>query len=163
MLQISTVSGNVFSDKKFESLYKTGYEKLRISRTDLEKNRLRRKTDKGTDIGLILEQGCHLHDGDVLVQDGKHIVIEQIPEKIITVKPKESRNDFETLVLLGHVVGNRHRPISIQDNSVSFPIQSETEKETFEKLFAGIIDSIDLSIEEKIFKPHGGANVHEHG
>ena len=162
MLRISEISGNIFHDK-FKEIKSTDYETLCISRTDLQKNRLRSTTNNGTDVGLILEPGMHLHDGDLLVQEGKHIVIKQIPEKIISINLKESQDSFDTLVLLGHIIGNRHRPISIQNHLVSFPIQSDTEIETFEKLFSTIIDQIELSVQEKIFKPSLGANVHEHG
>ena len=54
MLKITGVCGNIFHDEKFESVDKSSLEHLKISRGELEKNRLRRKTDQGTDIGIIL-------------------------------------------------------------------------------------------------------------
>ena len=41
------------------------------------------------------------------------IVVEQLPEKVITVKLK-TKNMIDVMVLLGHIIGNRHRPISIK-------------------------------------------------
>ena len=162
MLQISTIVGNI-NTKDFRFLQNAKFEKLKISRIDLEKNRLRRLTDSGTDIALVLEPGSHLHDGDILNKKGKYIVIEQIPEKVLTVKLKEkSKDKMETIVLLGHIIGNRHRPISIEQRAISFPVQSEDEVEIFEKLLCNIIDEIELIKEEKIFIPHSGAATHEH-
>ncbi len=64
---------------------------------------------------------------------------------------------------MGHIVGNMHRPISIEENSVSFPIQDDSELELFKKLFEEIIDDLELTIQNKVFVPHKGMNVHEHG
>lgn len=163
MLKITSVIGNIFHDKKFDSLEDGNLEYLRVSRTELEKTRIRRETNRGTDVGLLLEPGITLHNGDVLDSNEKMIVIEQIPEKMIAVRLKNDKNSVELLVLIGHIIGNRHRPISIQGNVVFFPIQADSELAVFEKLFTNVIDEIELSIEEEIFKPHTGANVHDHG
>jgi len=66
------------------------------------------------------------------------------------------------MVLLGHIIGNRHRPISIKNDEISFPIQADSEKEVFTKLFQSIINHIEMTVEERIFYPHSGADVHEH-
>lgn len=162
MLKITSIAGNIFHDKKFDSLKDGDFECLKISRTELEKNRIRRETDKGTDVGLLLESGTILHNGDVLDSDGRMIVVEQMPEKVIAVRLKNDKNSAELPVLVGHIIGNMHRPISIEDNIIFFPIQSDSELDVFEKLFADMIDEIELSMEEKIFRAHTGANVHDH-
>jgi len=161
VLKITGVCGNIFHDEKFESVDKSSLEHLKISREELEKNRLRRETDQGTDIGIILEPGMRLYNGDVLEDNGKMILVEQIPEKVLTVSFSEAQN-ADLQILVGHIIGNRHRPIAIHDGIVSFPIQSDSELEVFKKLFADVIDKIQLKIEEKIFSPHTGADVHEH-
>ncbi len=63
---------------------------------------------------------------------------------------------------MSHIIGNRHRPIQIEDNKIIFPILAESELDIFKKLFSSIIDHIDMKIEERIFEPHGEMNVHEH-
>lgn len=161
MLKITGVCGNIFHDEKLESIDKSSLEHLKISRGELEKNRLRRETDQGTDVGIILEPGMRLYNGDVLEDDDKMILVEQMPEKVLTVSFSEAQNP-ELQIVIGHIIGNRHRPIAIHNGIVSFPIQSDSELEIFEKLFADVIDKIQLKIEEKIFLPHTGADVHEH-
>lgn len=162
VLKITSISGNIFHDKKFESLRDADLERLKISRSELEKNRIRRVTDRGTDVGILLEPGTMLHNGDILNSNEKTIVIEQIPEKVIAIKVKNNQSP-ELFILIGHIIGNRHRPISIENNMVFFPIHADSEIDVFEKLFAEVIDKIELTVEEKIFKPHTGANVHDHG
>ena len=160
MLSSVSIVGNIFTENGSHILKEKVFEKLQISRNDLEKNRLRRTTDKGTDISIVLERGSKLQHGDILNHGESFIVIYQTPEKVITVKTKE--DSFELLVLLGHIIGNRHRPISLENRSVTFPIQAESELEIFERLFAPIIGKIEMNIEEKIYIPDQRMDVHEH-
>ena len=160
MLSSVSIVGNIFTENGSQILKEKAFEKLQISRSDLEKNRLRRTTDKGTDISIVLERGSKLQHGDILNHGENFIVVYQTPEKVITVKTKE--DSFGLLVLLGHIIGNRHRPISLENRTVTFPIQAESELEIFEKLFAPIIGKIEMSIEEKIYISDQRMNVHEH-
>ena len=161
MLEVNSPIGNIFLDEEFNELKSGNFEKLKISRMELEKKILRRKTDRGTDVGLNLEPGIKLRHGDVIKNGDMKIVVEQLPEKIITVRLK-NKNMTDVMVLLGHIIGNRHRPISIKSNEISFPIQADSEKDVFTKLFQNIINHIEITIEEKIFFPHSGADIHEH-
>jgi urease accessory protein len=161
VLEVNSPIGNIFHDKGFDNLKSENFEKLKISRIELEKRILRRKTDHGTDVGLNLDSGVKLRNGDVIKNGDAKIVVEQLPEKVIIVKLKNKQMS-EVMVLLGHIIGNRHRPISIQGDEISFPIQADSEKEVFTKLFQSIINHIDMTVEEQIFSPQVGADVHEH-
>lgn len=170
MIAISSVIGNIFQDKelavRFENLQKTmACEILRFTRSQLDKTRFRQQTDKGTDIGCILNSEHKLRNGDVLYSNPeKFIMIEQIPEKVISIKVKKIKVDSEgILVQLGHIIGNRHRPIQIDKNGqIFFPILSDSELDTFKKLFSEIIDYLEMRVEERIFDPKNGMDVHEH-
>jgi len=161
VLEVSSPVGNIFLDEGFDDLKSGNFEKLKISRMELEKRILRRKTDRGTDVGLNLEPGVKLRHGDVIKNGDMKIIVEQLPEKIITVRLKDKKM-MDVMVLLGHIIGNRHRPISIKNDEISFPIQADSEKEVFTKLFQSIINHIEMTVEERIFSPHSGADVHEH-
>lgn len=163
MLKITSIAGNIFQNNKFKSLKDGNFERLKVSRIELEKNRIRRETNTGTDVGLILDPGTTLQNGDVLVEGQKTIVVEQLPEKVIALRIKKEVNPTELLVLIGHIIGNRHRPFSIKNGVIFFPIQADSELEVFQRLFSEIISEIELSIENQVFRPHSGANVHEHG
>ena len=165
MLIVNTVLGNIYKDdqlaKKIEDSKEQGkFRRLLLSRIEMEKSRLRKKTDDGFDIGFILEPGTKLQHGDVISESDETILIEQLPEKILTVKFKENRKDL--FLLVGHIIGNRHRPISIRNETISFPIHDDSEMELFERLFHEVIHEIDLSIDEQCFIPHTSMDVHEH-
>ena len=157
MININSILGNIFNESNLE---KNNFEKLKISRIDLEKRILRKKTDLGTDIGINLDSCIKLQNGDIIGNDEIKIIVEQIPEKVISVKLKQ--NNQNIAILLGHIIGNRHRPIAIKDKMILFPIQEDSELEIFQRLFKEIIEHVELKIVEEIFLPHTSADVHEH-
>ena len=165
MLIVNTILGNIYKDdqlaKKIEDSKEQGkFRRLLLSRIEMEKTRLRKKTDDGFDIGFVLEPGTKLQHGDVISESDEIILIEQLPEKTLVVKFKENRKDL--FLLVGHIIGNRHRPISIRNETISFPIHDDSEMELFERLFHEVIHEIDLSIDEQCFIPHTSMDVHEH-
>ena len=165
MLIVNTIRGNMYKDdqlaKKIEDSKEQGkFRRLLLSRIEMEKTRLRKKTDDGFDIGFVLEPGTKLQHGDVISESDETILIEQLPEKTLIVKFKENRKDL--FLLVGHIIGNRHRPISIRNETISFPIHDDSEMELFERLFHEVIHEIDLSIDEQRFSPHTSMDVHEH-
>jgi len=168
MLVIETILGNVFDGTKLkekieEAKQNTTLKRLFLSRTDMQKSRLRTETNDGTEIGLSFQPGSILHHGDVLELNSNLIIIHQLPEKIIHVQVKDDNHSASIRVQLGHIIGNRHRPLSISsDGSILFPIHDENEVELFEHLLSDIIHQLSLNVEDEIFVPNQGMNVHEH-
>ena len=166
MLILNSISGNVYHDDQIkEEIHQAEkqqkLERLFLSRIEMEKSRLRKHTSDGLEIGLSLDPGTIMRDGDVLSNDSKFIMIHQLPEKVLHVRILD-HSDPTLPVQVGHIIGNRHRPISIKNESISFPIHDDSEMELFERLFHEVIDKIDLSIEEQRFIPHVSMDVHEH-
>jgi len=165
VLKITKISGNILADselkKRFEIFEKQRKcERLHLTRQELEKKRLRKNTDKGTDIGLSFND-TKLNHGDVLILEEKFILVEQSPEKVIVIKIKQNSNQ-EALVLLGHIIGNRHRPIAIDNQTIMFPIQAESELVLFKSLLADFADNLEMKVEERVFVPQKRMDVHEH-
>ena len=168
MITVTSIGGNIFHDKSLRKkyIYSGNYERLTISRLEMERSRLRRKTNKGTDIGLILKSGTKLQHGDILLSTKeKFIIVEQLPEKVISIriKKKESKNLLKLCMMIGHIIGNRHRPIAIDEKgTISFPIQADSEVDVFRRLLHSVLDHIELTVEERIFQSEQGMDVHEH-
>ena len=168
MLLVNSVFGNVYKDfqlkEKIDHAEKQGeLKQLFLSRTEMEKSHQRKNTEDGMEIGLSLEAGTTLHNGDVLSNGTELILVNQLPEKVLHAKAKSGSESSSVYLQLGHIIGNRHRPISISDDgSVQFPIHDDSEVELFTKLFHEIIDHITLTIQEQIFVANQGMNVHEH-
>ena len=170
VLVIPSVAGNIFLDislkEKIKLLGACGRcERLKISRLETERRRFRTKTDKGTQVGLILNTGTKLRHGDVLMAASKNvsspdkfILVEQFPEKVISIKIKEKKSKrglLELLILIGHTIGNRHKPIAIDSKSrkISFPIDNDSEIQIFQKLLEEISDRVELTTEYLVFEP----------
>jgi urease accessory protein len=160
VLTVNSVAGNIFTDRRLAEKYRRAKaagrcERLAISRMEMERLRLRRTTDRGTDVGLVLEPGSRLRHGDVLATE-KFILVDQLPEKVVSISLK--KNDIGLAALVGHAIGNRHRPIAIDHGAISFPVQAESEVDTFRKLLPA---GVKLKVTEKVFLPSGEAHGHE--
>lgn len=165
MLKVEKIIGNIFENpelaKEFESnSHNENYKTVNILRYDLEKTRLKQKTSDGTQIGIDLDGGTKMTHGDVFYGNDVKILIQQIPEQTISVRFAGLEPKF--LVLIGHIIGNLHRPVSLEADSISFPIHDRGEIDLFRTLFRDYMDKIELIVEEKIFQPHKSMNVHEH-
>ena len=164
MLAVTYIAGNI-ADRHLAAKYRRAKaagkcERLLLSRMEMERLRLRRVTDRGTDIGLVLEPGSKLHHGDLLAAKERFIVVEQLPEKVVSISMK--KDNMEKMVgiaaLIGHSIGNRHKPIAVDDDTISFPVQSESEVDAFRKLLP---NEVKLKVIEQVFFPAGEAHTHE--
>ncbi|MDA7953107.1 MAG: hypothetical protein MPI95_04955 [Nitrosopumilus sp.] len=149
MLLATSVSGNVRGAGDPE-----GADVLRIPRSDMEKGRLRRRTEGGRDVGISVEPGT-LRDGDVLGCDPP-VVVRQEPERVVRVRS----DDPVLMAVAGHAIGNWHRPISTGGGAVTFPARSDSDADAIRGLLGGT--GAEVSIEEAVFTPRGGSDVHGH-
>jgi len=192
MLTITTVIGNIKKDPQLhqkyeESVKKNTVENVVIQRSETEKVRMRKVSDKETDIGFILPSRTHLKDGDVVfLDDTKMIVIKLSPELVAILNIKnhlhnnhdhdhkhehdhdhkhEQTNDNEltnVAIKIGHTIGNLHRPLKIENRDIIFPIQSPDEINLFLRLLSDLKDYIEIRSEQLIFEPDQGFDIHAH-
>ena len=165
MLLANAISGNLHASKRVAGMWRRAEssgaaERLFMTRTDMDKVRIRRKTDKGTDIGIVLERWIRLRHGDVLDVGGKVILIEQMPEQVISVfvRKASAAKTAKAAFLAGHAIGNRHRPIAVGKGKVSFPIQDPSELHLFQSLMP---KGVKLKVSREIFVPSGEVHHHE--
>ena len=97
MLILNSVSGNAYNDMKLkEKVHQAEEQKnlqrLLLTRAEMEKSRLRKQTSNGLDIGVSLNPGTTLKDGDVLTDNGNFIIVHQLPEKVLHVRIIDDRN-----------------------------------------------------------------------
>ena len=168
---MESVIGNINTDKKLKEKYdemvsRNSYEMIKISRVESQRVRMRKSSDKGTDIVLTLKQGTLLRHGDVIMlSENKMIIVEIEPENVLMVEIKENLHDddvVEVPVSVGHLIGNLHRPIKLEGRKIYFPIQADTELEMFKKLFIPMNEHIEVKTTRMVFEPDEGAKIHEH-
>ena len=181
MLTITTVIGNIKKDPQLhqkyeESVKKNTDENVVIARSETEKVRMRKVSDKETDIGFILPSRTHLKDGDVVfIDETKMIVIKLSPELVAILNLKKNHlhnhhkhehdNDDEltnVAIKVGHTIGNLHRPLKIENRDIIFPIQSPDEINLFLRMLSDLKDYIEIRSEHLIFEPDQGFDIHAH-
>ena len=171
MISINSVVGNIHNDydlaqKYNQMIVKQLSEIIRISRSEAQRSRMRKTSNKGSDVAIMLPQNVHIKHGDVLLLNNDKIIIVEIqPEKVAVIAVKNniaSEHLFEMAVKVGHTIGNLHRPIKLEDNKIILPIQAESELDLLKKVLGSIKDHIDITSTTMVFEPEEGADVHEH-
>ena len=171
MITINNIIGNLTRDSKLKEKYelmlgKGMCEKVKINRLESQRLRMRKNTDKGSDVIFVFDHNPQLRHGDVVFSDDeKMIIVELEPEYvgIITLKNYNNNKDtFSMSIKIGHTLGNLHRPIQVTKNQVYFPLQAETEIEMVTKLFSSFSQFLDIKTDYMIFEPEEGHHIHEH-
>ncbi|AIF84925.1 urease accessory protein UreE [Candidatus Nitrososphaera evergladensis SR1] len=170
MITATSILGNIYRDNSLKEKYRQiPGETVRISRLESQRVRMRKTSDKGTDIAITLPPGSRLRHGDVvLLTDDKKmmVVVELEPENVAVVQVKENtlhKDDLiEVPVRIGHTIGNLHRPIKLEDNKIYFPIQTDSELDMFRKLFGHMNEHLEIKSAKMVFEPEEGMDVHEH-
>lgn len=171
MIHIYKIIGNIHSDSdlknKYKEMIKTGLvEKIEINRLESDRARIRKISDKGTDLALTLIPGYHINNGDVvMLTEEKMVIANRTPENVAMISLKGIMSEdqlFETAIKIGHTIGNMHRPIKIVGSKIYFPIQSQSEVGLFQTLLSNLINNIVIKSENIIFEPEAGYDVHEH-
>jgi urease accessory protein len=168
---VDSVLGNINRDKKLKEKYdemtaRKVCETIKISRLESQRVRMRKISDKGTDVALTLPPGTRLKHGDVIIiTENKMVVVGIESEDVIMIEIRDNihQDDIvEVPVRVGHTIGNLHRPIRLEGNKIYFPIQADTELEMFKKLFEPINEHLDIKKTTMVFEPEDGTEIHEH-
>jgi urease accessory protein len=173
LITIESIIGNKNTDPKLKERYEQmskadNCEVIRISRFEAQRRRMRKTSDKGTDVALNLSPEYRLKHGDVLVlSENLMILVEVEPEKLLelTVKAEShlSNSDIvEISARVGHIIGNLHRPIKVDKNRIYFPIQADTESDMFKKLLQSVKEYIQIKETVMVFEPVEGTELHDH-
>jgi urease accessory protein len=171
LITINSVIGNIKKDNKLRLKYeemcvRVACETIKINRLESERVRMRKTSDKGTDIALTLPQGTHLKHGDVIMlTEDKIVIVEIEPENVAMVEIKDNIHDDDIVkvpVIIGHTIGNLHRPIKLEENRIYFPIQADSEIDMFKKLFGSLNEHIHINKAMIVFEPDEGMSIHEH-
>src|SRR5262245_46231459 len=91
MIHIDEIIGNTnydshLKDKYQDMLRRDQVERIDVTRIEAERSRLRKVSDKGTDLALTLIPGSHINDGDVLLlTEEKMVIVTRVPESVAII------------------------------------------------------------------------------
>lgn len=174
LITIDHILGNINSDAQLKSSYdlftmSQKSERILISRMESQRMRMRKVSDRGTDVALTLSPGGHLRHGDVVLLDNNRIIVVEVePENVLQLdinsKTLDDDHDHltEVLVKIGHTIGNLHRPVKLYGTRIYFPIQAESEIEMFKKLFHPFDRYLEIKSAKIVFEPDESMGVHAH-
>lgn len=126
------------------------------------KSRLRTALPSGEEVGLILERGSVLRDGDLLLaEDGRVIRVVAAPETVSTVASEDTR----ALTRASYHLGNRHVALQIGKGWLRYQ-----HDHVLDDMVRGL--GLEVRVEEAPFEPEAGAygthsalapHAHSHG
>ena len=120
-----------------------------------QKSRFRATLQDGTEVGVFLERGRILRDGDGLrAESGEVIRVQAANEAVSTVRCADST----TLARVAYHLGNRHVPLQIGDGFVRY-----RHDHVLDDMVRGL--GLDATAEQAPFEPEAGAygGGHSHG
>ena len=170
MIHVNSGLGNIYRDRALGERHSTmlarsQVEAIQINRLEAQRVRMRKTSNKGTDMAMTLPPGTKLRHGDVvLLSENSMVVVELAPEKVAVVEVKHLHedNDIQVPVRIGHTIGNLHRPIKMDGKRIVFPIQADAEVDMFRKLFGQLMHHLEIKGDMMVFEPEESMDVHEH-
>jgi urease accessory protein len=127
MLVVSVLLGDA-EEARYEG---RRHDPVLVTHGDAAKRRLRLSSAAGVDVAIDLPRGTYLREGAVLDDDGGRIlVVERLPEEALVVRFSSalSRPELaEAAARIGHVFGNQHVPVDVEDGALLVPITTSAE------------------------------------
>jgi urease accessory protein len=118
------------------------------------RSRFRARLVSGEEVGVILERGHVLRDGDLLLaDDGRVIEVTAAPETVSSVHSTDPR----TLARAAYHLGNRHVSLQLGDGWLRYP-----HDHVLDEMLLGL--GLQVIVEEAPFEPEPGAyhSGHDH-
>lgn len=149
------IKGNI---RDIENINNYHIEKIFINSDDTLKRILRVTSDHNNEYGIALDKNEELKDGDILLNDGKNLVVIKVKgEDVLVIKP----DNITEMGIIAHSLGNRHLQAQFNDGKMIIQYDSLVEEELKR-------DKINYSREnlklEKAFRhvEFGHTHTHEH-
>lgn len=131
-----TYLGNIYQDSDLAQLVLTQTcLKVYLTQSDRHKGRIYAHTDTNITVGIIKSRDRLLDSGDVFKTESQKLLLVYLQEqKLLVIDFSALGNDVSSaqLVYLGHVLGNHHYPIALQNGQIY--IQLTTEPKIIEKI-----------------------------
>lgn len=131
MERIDGIVGNVHADDGLAARYEDHeadgtLERIVVDAENRRRSRFRATTDRGTDVGVVLDRPA-VSSGDVLLaEDDRMIVVALEPRDALALTlPDATPEALSAAAELGHRVGNQHWDLAVEDGVVYVPLEAD--------------------------------------
>lgn len=119
----SVIAGGVIGNISDYHVGERMVERILLSWDEMEKRLLRKTSDHGTDIGVLLPKSGTLSDGDIIFVDQGRVIVVALQElEVIVIRV----NTTQEMGQVCYMLGNRHLPLAIEDDEVVTPYDQVT-------------------------------------
>ena len=102
---------------------------------DAGKHRQLVTADTGIEVRIMLPRGVFLRHGAVIADDGGAVVVVRRPAEP-AIRVRFADNSARAMLLLGHLLGNQHAPVDVDEDAVTVPLF--TSADAAREMLAGI-------------------------
>jgi urease accessory protein len=130
-----TYLGNIQENPQLSQRLTTEtYLEVYLNQSDRVKGRIHTHTKSGVAVGIIKSRDRSLQEGDVFqTEQGKLLLIHLQAQELLVLDFSKLATDIlpSQLVYLGHILGNNHYPIALENNKIF--VQLTTDKSVIEQ------------------------------
>ena len=98
-----------------------------IERSDRAKGRILTQTAEGQTVGIVKGRDWLIRDGDVFALEGNYLLLVGIQSQTVIALTfaDNAQGDPAALIQLGHVLGNRHWPVTVKEKALYIELVTE--------------------------------------
>jgi urease accessory protein len=120
---LGNIAENASLSKRMEKLsFQEHCLEVYLSQTDSGKGRIHTHSTSGIEVGIVKSRDWSLREGDIFeTQQGKLLLVHLQEQKVMVltfIEPVSVHQRAIDLIHLGHVLGNHHWPIIINDGKL---------------------------------------------
>lgn len=135
-----------------------------LQESDRQKGRIHTYTDTGVAVGIIKSRDLVLQSGDIFQTESGNLILVHLQERelmVLSFSELVSDNVPVKLVHLGHILGNHHYPIVVQDNKIY--VQLVSDAKVLEKAIKDLhIAGLAINYEMRSPNKHLEFSAHSH-
>lgn len=135
-----------------------------LTASDRYKGRIHAYTDLGVAVGIIKDRDRALKSGDIFKTNSDKLILinlQEVEVMVLDLSALKSNVSAMEIFNLGHVLGNHHYPIMIQEQKIY--VQLVTNKYILEKLIKELsISGLQFSYKVQSLKNNSNFDQHNH-
>lgn len=176
MLLVREIIGNIHDDDGLANAYeeydaRDRVEQIVLDETDRKRSRLRTTTDRGTDVGLVVDDPTGLSAGDVVARDNDRMIVVATEQQEAAIVDLEDVEDTAAGIAFGHHVGNQHQDLTVKNGQLYLPVEEKRShvRRTIEKTLGDVpieyeqVDPGIFGVSDRSPHSHGDDHDHSHG